>query len=285
MKKIIIVITLLAATVVGAAPVRSMVAARNAINIKSVSNGPSARDYIQDGLIAHWDGIENVGYGEHDSNSTIWKDLVGIRDATLAEFATFSADSLCAFNRDSSQKAAMAQTTGANRIEEPVGDEDYIMIEIGFRRNANYTVYGDGVSVFTPGSKSPSGYNSRFACIGAGNTKYNRLSLSGQVSTYKDFYTWEWTVRHTVTALYNKNFTGGGYYCSNNHNYIDGKHASFSGTDGSRLRIRSSGVSFGGNGSTEGLDGEVLFCRIYARELSAEEVAYNYSLDKVRFGL
>ena len=38
---------------------------------------PTAMDYVQDGLVAHWDGIENVGYGIHDDNATVWTDLTG----------------------------------------------------------------------------------------------------------------------------------------------------------------------------------------------------------------
>ena len=41
-------------------------------------------DYVQDGLIAQWDGIENVGQGlQHDSAAAVWKDLVGTRDLPL----------------------------------------------------------------------------------------------------------------------------------------------------------------------------------------------------------
>ena len=40
--------------------------------------------YIQDGLVAHWDGIENAGRGvAHDPDATTWKDLVGGREFTL----------------------------------------------------------------------------------------------------------------------------------------------------------------------------------------------------------
>ena len=35
----------------------------------------SARAYVQDGLIAQWDAIENAGYGQHDGAPTVWKDL------------------------------------------------------------------------------------------------------------------------------------------------------------------------------------------------------------------
>lgn len=38
---------------------------------------PTARDYVQDGLEGLWDGIENAGWGIHDSNATTWVDLTG----------------------------------------------------------------------------------------------------------------------------------------------------------------------------------------------------------------
>ena len=34
-----------------------------------------ASAYVQDGLIAQWDGIENVGVGRHDPNATTWTEL------------------------------------------------------------------------------------------------------------------------------------------------------------------------------------------------------------------
>ena len=37
----------------------------------------TAKSYVQDGLIAMWDGIENAGWGVHDMNATMWKDLTG----------------------------------------------------------------------------------------------------------------------------------------------------------------------------------------------------------------
>ena len=36
----------------------------------------TARDYVQDGLIAMWDGIENAGWGTHDANAQYWTDLM-----------------------------------------------------------------------------------------------------------------------------------------------------------------------------------------------------------------
>ena len=47
----------------------------------------TAKDYVQDGLIAMWDGIENAGWGKHDASATVWKDLVGGLDITLPSSA------------------------------------------------------------------------------------------------------------------------------------------------------------------------------------------------------
>ena len=45
----------------------------------------STADYVQDGLVGHWDGIDNAGTSTHDPNATKWKDLTGITgDGTLA---------------------------------------------------------------------------------------------------------------------------------------------------------------------------------------------------------
>ena len=51
--------------------------------------------YIQDGLVAHWDGIENAGAGvAHDPAATTWKDLVGGREFTLTAGVTVNDDRL-----------------------------------------------------------------------------------------------------------------------------------------------------------------------------------------------
>lgn len=41
---------------------------------------PTAKSYVQDGLIAMWDGIENAGWGVHDAEAMGWKDLAGTND-------------------------------------------------------------------------------------------------------------------------------------------------------------------------------------------------------------
>ena len=47
-------------------------------------NAASAADYVQDGLIANWDAIDNAGTGTHNPSATTWKNLVqGGMDLTV----------------------------------------------------------------------------------------------------------------------------------------------------------------------------------------------------------
>ena len=43
----------------------------------------TAARYVQDGLLACWDGYENAGAGLHDPSATKWKDIVGGREFAL----------------------------------------------------------------------------------------------------------------------------------------------------------------------------------------------------------
>lgn len=67
---------------------------KGAIGAKGSPDGassvPSASSYVQDGLIALWDGIENVGWGMHDAQATVWKDLVGTHDISIPTGAGMS---------------------------------------------------------------------------------------------------------------------------------------------------------------------------------------------------
>jgi hypothetical protein len=51
------------------------------IAARQIAFGGSAKrwenPYITDGLVAMWDGEWNAGWGVHDANATVWKDLVG----------------------------------------------------------------------------------------------------------------------------------------------------------------------------------------------------------------
>ena len=49
----------------------------------TMANAYTSASYVQDGLIAQWDGIDNAGTGVHNPGAKIWKDLAGNYDLTL----------------------------------------------------------------------------------------------------------------------------------------------------------------------------------------------------------
>ena len=52
----------------------------------------TSASYVQSGLIAQWDGIDNVGIGTHVSNTNIWKDLKGSLDMALTSKGSWTSD-------------------------------------------------------------------------------------------------------------------------------------------------------------------------------------------------
>ena len=54
--------------------------------------GYTSASYAQEGLIAQWDAIDNVGAGFHDPGAKVWKDLAGNYDLTLLPKGSWGAD-------------------------------------------------------------------------------------------------------------------------------------------------------------------------------------------------
>ena len=55
---------------------------------------PGSADYVQDGLIAQWDAVENAGAGLHVADTAVWKDLAGSHDFNFSSRAHTFADGL-----------------------------------------------------------------------------------------------------------------------------------------------------------------------------------------------
>ena len=57
------------------------------------ANGWTAYSYVQKGLKASYDGIDNAGTGTHDATVRTWKDLTGNGyDGTLASTVTWESN-------------------------------------------------------------------------------------------------------------------------------------------------------------------------------------------------
>lgn len=60
----------------------SNVGAKSIEYIEGAKDIPSASAYVQEGLVAMWDGIENAGWGEHDYELGVCVDLIGGKTLT-----------------------------------------------------------------------------------------------------------------------------------------------------------------------------------------------------------
>ena len=58
----------------------------NVLSLNCKANTVNSNEYNKTGLVLWYDGINNIGTGNTDSNSTTWKDLVGNNDGTLLNF-------------------------------------------------------------------------------------------------------------------------------------------------------------------------------------------------------
>ena len=74
--------------------------------------GDTASRYVQDGLVACWDGYENAGTGLHDPSATTWKDLVGGYEFSLTG-VTVADDRMVFAGRNNSYGTLDATSTAA----------------------------------------------------------------------------------------------------------------------------------------------------------------------------
>ena len=221
-----------------------MLGARTAALAKS---GYTAKDYEQYGLVATWDGIENAGWGQHDPNATVWRDLIGSRNLPLNS-GTFgwSENSLIANGSGNVCYVTNFQGFGFSPNEPTYSYEGCFLCS-----KNNGWVFSFGVDGTSIGSTA------------YGFAYFNRNDLLARNG---------WSERGWSTDLSTKSLVGTNAYenlilTSRNNYYADNKNQ----------RI----FWLFGNG----ISGFAHSFRVYNRVLSFDELKNNYAIDKARFNL
>lgn len=217
-------------------------------------------DYIQDGLIAMYDGNNNTGLG-HDDTSKVWVDLSGNgHDGTIIGDINWNDDSL-SFNGTTN---AVALT----RMDLKDITMEIVLVDEGSTNNvtyvANYETGGYGLSRYLKNGLTMEAYiNSKVSFIYSKNAfvTNKKYSLSGSYSGNK-------LKLYELGVLQNQ--------------------SDLSGSLG--MPEKNTVMMIGANPCDKNpteyyLKGKVYSVRIYNRALSDEEVKQNYTVDKVRFGL
>ena len=225
-----------------------LIAARNSF-LMGGAKTLTARDYVQDGLNFLWDGIENAGWGTHDSTATTWRNL--IRDAdhlTLQNGARFDDNSLVSAPRDSVTALLPYRLS-------------YVSIEACVFRDASR----NSSSLVCFGNDADD--NRMLTVEPDGGQFYNGTQIYG---AFSGVYKGTWTAVYTPTAI----------------PYVNGVQISGSTrTNSWSTRSGTFGLSGSSNYSRYNLVGNYYCVRIYSRALSAAEVAANYAVDRARFNL
>ena len=208
----------------------------------------SAKSYVQNGMVAQWDAIENAGYGIHGECLTEWINLKGSKNIILTKSASFTADALVCDGK-----------CFAGSIKDFLPSTKIVSADIVFELDS---VHGNSC-LFSTGTHRDY-YDRCFGVVGGGTKLVFSNYIIGPVTKG----------RHS----YHLDFLTGGYS-------LDGVNgaASAKGTlDASPKR----GYEFYVGGFKDSaINCKLHAIRFYGKKLTDEEIKKNYLFDKTRFGL
>ena len=209
----------------------------------------SSKAYVQRGLVAQWDGIDNAGYGKHNAKATVWKDLVGNRDAKLSPDAAFT-DKALSLEKSLSYATWTSEMFGGDFTMEFVVDGSACP---GF--NSIFVAAGDSWSLYAGG---PETWVLKNTIAGARPTltprAYRAICIRSQAGK--------------ISVV-----------------YPDGKFTSNSVGLSVQGPVSARAWSFGGTDAAHRFNGKFYAVRYYNRALSDAELVSNHAIDKTRFGL
>jgi hypothetical protein len=252
-----------------ASPVKGILGASGVEYVEEEKRDYTASDYVQDGLVAMWDGIENSGYGEHSDTLKTWVDLTGNGNDMPVGGYTILDDGVVFNNARSPDyfgtraltpqiEVVLVPDASANynqNVIAPYGSGPYARFIIIKRSNrlivplaySNFQNWGCRCADITDYDGIPVAVSIRWGYCSNANNSRNNAYINGIENV---------TILDSAASV-------GFDYC----------------TDNGKMHI-------GFEGSLTNYKTKTVKCiRLYNRELSPKEVRYNYEIDKRRFGL
>ena len=242
-----------------------MPGARTAAWAKSGGGVPTARDYVQNGLIAMWDGIENAGWGVHNPNAMVRKDLVGNCDCEVYT-GNPSWDEKCFIGDRSTFFAGKSQLIG-NAI---VSNSFTLEMFIDYRK--------------VPVSIDSKMQQGQFGV-------FNSLSNSNTNRIFNPMWNW---VNSFYTTYRGAETDHGSFSQKSRQCYFKGDGSCrILGVDKSMNRSNSIGddyfVTLGAFGIPLGIKystySKIYAIRLYNKIITDKDLSDNYAVDKARFNL
>ena len=231
---------------------------------------PTAKDYVQDGLIAMWDGIENAGWGVHDAAATEWVDLSGNENHMVpySAFPPFDENSIFFSSGVVGARFWYIGTPSAEMANISRNSGYSLTMEIAY----SFTATGGNAGLLNLSPSPSMRYSSmRFYA----SQLYFTVSGGNQIGPYASL---EGCVSFTVKDV-------GGNQLSRQI-FVNGEAVYDSTTSSSSSGGTGVSAYLGNNITDAGfLTGHIYASRIYSRAHTAAEIAANYAVDKERFNL
>ena len=292
MKILYTIVLILTCLFVFGNPTRASYGARHVSYNPSEQMSYSASDYVQDGLVALWDGIENSGWGVHDPDAQSWTDLTGMFPYALnvsdmactdTAFVNTSTNSTYVLLNVQNRSAPMREWWEGTGIAKYRDQNDYDLA-------SDYTI------------EMAVTFHTKASYLSLANT--HLIAFSSDTNKTGFNFSTPWNLPRLIFApSVGWNQVGSGY---SGKQVAKGSavHASFSGravlAGGSTYKFNNVLVTTSAATAESASvtvrayhymniramsEMEVHCIRIYNRALSDDEVGYNYFIDRERYGL
>jgi len=222
-------------------------------------------NYVQDGLVAMWDGYENTGVkGVHATELTEWKDLVGQRSFAFAANSTITVDgSALKFPGNTSTGYATLDAVGTDATFEAAKNGTFEIV-----------LKSDATTVQNVALQSSPAASISIGALARASSSANATLLFDSPSS-RPTRSYNWSVgTNTFAALYTSALSQSVY--ANGSALAAGSNDGWSGSDNRTfLGMRSAG--------SQAFTGRIFAIRLYSRHLTAAEIAANRAVDEARF--
>lgn len=244
----------------------------------------TARSYIQDGLINMWDAKENIGWGLHSNNTNVWKDLIGNRDMILESYDSSYATNKWWTDNSWVVNGAEGKSHGVIANGELPSSQT---IQITAYPTKIFNMTSDtwkAARLFVGSYPAPAIYIYRSSGGFLYHVSWNAYEDSatrafsdvGGTNNFKSL------APHQHTLMHEEDSPNVKYCIDGDTKYI------YTITDPATIQnaTNSSYLWIAGNASySYGIDASYYCIRIYNRVLTDKELAWNYMIDSIRYGL
>ena len=214
----------------------------------------TSEGYLQDGLVAQWDAINNTGAGYHVPDATTWKDIAGggYDLSLMAGGSWTAAGTSLTVNKGSAKGNTAAPAYKTIEVVYKMTDKSGRILFNSGSDTKHFVLFNDnGTKGFFDGSNRNTPYVA---------WTYDATAIRSMAATYSDDV--------IVNAVYKDGVSPNAGNITSNWGTGDGK-----------IMIGDRAVA----GTTYAWSGEVYTIRLYDKALTPEQIAANHAVDVARF--